>query len=295
MSLVPDPLVIDTAVLNNKLTGDIDLRIEKLNGLCFQKVSRNRYSAVIWVQQGYGRVKYEFNEYAFSAPCLIFFAPYQPFVFTEAENISVVRIHFSNDFFCVEKLRKEVACNGILFNNIYNNPLVTVSNECEKEYTSILNKMKIELQRPDADRELLFSCLKIFLIHATRVKKADIESHAGNGLEVQQHTLRQLKDLVEKNFSHHRNPGFYAGLLNITPKALGKLVKKYFNKTLTDLIHERVLIEAKRELYLTEKAIKVIASELGFEDPLYFSRWFKKHTNISPEMYRETLQLDRGN
>jgi AraC family transcriptional activator of pobA len=104
-----------------------------------------------------------------------------------------------------------------------------------------------------------------------------------------------LKDVVEKNFSHHRNPGFYAGLLHITPKALGKLVKKHFNKTLTDLIHERVLIEAKRELYLTEKAIKVIASELGFEDPLYFSRWFKKHTNISPEMYRETLQLDRGN
>lgn len=294
MSLLSDPLITDSLALTNKLTGDIDLRIDSLNGLCFQQVSRTRYSAVIWVQQGHGRVKYEFNEYEFNAPCMIFFAPYQPFVFTEAENISVVRINFSNDFFCVEKLRKEVACNGILFNNVYNNPLIPVSDECEKDFTPLLNKMKTELQRPDADRELLFSCLKIFLIHATRIKKMEMDNQPG-GLEVQQHTLQQLKDLVEKNFAQNRNPSFYAGLLNITPKALGKLAKKHFNKTLTDLIHERVLIEAKRELYLTDKAIKMVAMELGFEDPLYFSRWFKKHTGISPETYRETLKLQQGN
>lgn len=295
MSSVPGPLVSDTLALKNSLSGDIDLRVETLTGLCYREISRSRYSAIIWVQQGHGRVKYEFNEYAFKAPCMIFFAPYQPFLFTEAENISGVRIHFANDFFCVERHKKDVACNGVLFNNAYNNPLITVTDSCEKEYSPILEKMKNELARPDADREMLFSCLKIFLIHATRVKKGEMEAQPGAEQDIQQHTLKKLKELVETNFRQNRNPAFYADLLNITPKALGKLAKKHFNKTLTDLIHERVLIETKRELYLTGKAIKAIAMDNGFEDPLYFSRWFKKYTGISPETYRDTLTVRQGN
>jgi AraC-like DNA-binding protein len=86
-----------------------------------------------------------------------------------------------------------------------------------------------------------------------------------------------------------RQPGFYASLLHITPKALGRITEQYFNKTLTGLISERTIIEAKRNLYLTSKPVKTIAYNLGFDDEFYFSRYFKNHTNVSPQLYRDTV------
>ena len=70
--------------------------------------------------------------------------------------------------------------------------------------------------------------------------------------------------------------------------------KAHFNKTLTDLIAERIIIEAKRELYLTNKSIKEIAYELGYNDEYYFSRFFKKNADVSPQLYRETVGFDKA-
>jgi YesN/AraC family two-component response regulator len=60
------------------------------------------------------------------------------------------------------------------------------------------------------------------------------------------------------------------------------------------LISERIIIEAKRELYLTTKPIKELAYELGYEDEYYFSRFFKKNANVSPQMYRETVGFGKA-
>ncbi|WJS93302.1 AraC family transcriptional regulator [Flavobacterium johnsoniae] len=64
--------------------------------------------------------------------------------------------------------------------------------------------------------------------------------------------------------------------------------------TLSDLITERIIVEAKRELYLTNKTVKEIAYELGYDDEYYFSRVFKGKTDISPQLYRDTIGFNRG-
>ena len=106
--------------------------------------------------------------------------------------------------------------------------------------------------------------------------------------------LQKLKDAIELHYRKKHAPSEYAELLHITPKALAKITKQHFNKTLTDLITERIIIEAKRELYLTNKPIKEIASELGYEDEHYFSRFFKNNAEVSPQLYRETVGFGRG-
>jgi AraC-like DNA-binding protein len=83
-------------------------------------------------------------------------------------------------------------------------------------------------------------------------------------------------------------------MMSISSKALAKITKTHFNKTLTGLISERIIIEAKRELYLTSKPVKSIAYELGFDDEYYFSRFFKKNADISPQLYRETVGFARA-
>ena len=106
--------------------------------------------------------------------------------------------------------------------------------------------------------------------------------------------LQNLKEAIEKDFKSKHTPGDYAALLNISPNALAKITKKHFNKTLTDLITERIIIEAKRELYLTNKSVKAIAHELGYDDEYYFSRFFKKNTDIPPQVYRETVGFGKA-
>jgi AraC-like DNA-binding protein len=84
-----------------------------------------------------------------------------------------------------------------------------------------------------------------------------------------------------KKILNQHSPADYAELLYISPKALAKITKSYFNKPLSSLINERIIIEAKRELYLTDKTIKEIV-ELGYEDEYYFSRFFKVNADVSP-------------
>ena len=88
--------------------------------------------------------------------------------------------------------------------------------------------------------------------------------------------------------------GDYARTLNISRKALARMTKGYFNRTLTELIAERIIMEAKRELYMTRKPVKEIAYELGYDDVHYFSRFFKTNAKISPQIYRETVGFSRS-
>jgi AraC family transcriptional regulator, transcriptional activator of pobA len=97
---------------------------------------------------------------------------------------------------------------------------------------------------------------------------------------------RQFKSLVEKNFINIRIVGDYADILHISPKHLEKTVKETLGITPKNLIHDMVLINAKFLLKQTEKTISEIAYDLKFEDPSYFSRFFKRHILITPQDYR---------
>ena len=106
--------------------------------------------------------------------------------------------------------------------------------------------------------------------------------------------LQKLKNAIEEHFKSKHSPADYAKLLYMTPKALAKITKSHFHKTLSSLINERIIIEAKRELYLTDKTVKEIAYELGYEDEYYFSRFFKVNAEVSPQMYRENVGYARA-
>jgi AraC family transcriptional regulator, transcriptional activator of pobA len=192
--------------------------------------------------------------------------------------------------------QKEVACNGVLFNNIYEPPFTTIDVPSAQNFKIILDQMKAEMQNQAlAQYELLVSFLKIFLINASRLKTQQHPelSNKLDGLR-KPFILQNLKDAIEKDFKIKHSASDYADVLNISVKALAKITKSYFNKTLTDLISERIIIEAKRELYLTNRSVKEIAFNLGYNDEHYFSRFFKNNADVSPQIYRDTVGYGRG-
>jgi AraC family transcriptional regulator, transcriptional activator of pobA len=262
----------------------------------FDHLQRNNYYSLIWIIDGRGKVKADFSEYLVEPGTLFSFSPYQPFMVFADGDIQGIALQFHPDFFCIHKHQHEVACNGVLFNNIYDPPFVKVDETSANKFNMLLEQVKAEMQNPAlAQYELLISYLKIFLITASRLK-TDQQPEAAKSVSNAEgpFILQKLKDYIELHYKTLHTPGDYAGMLNISPKALAKITKAHFNKTLTNLIAERIVIEAKRELYLTNKTVKEIAYELGYNDESYFSRFFKTNADVSPQLYRETVGYNRG-
>ncbi|MBS1604520.1 MAG: helix-turn-helix domain-containing protein [Bacteroidetes bacterium] len=96
--------------------------------------------------------------------------------------------------------------------------------------------------------------------------------------------------LLEENIKEVKNVSQYAGMLNLSAYQLNAITKSSVGKTAGDLINEQIVLEAKRCLLATPNQIKEIAWDLGFEDPSYFIRFFRKHTGDSPDSFRKNVK-----
>jgi AraC family transcriptional regulator, transcriptional activator of pobA len=99
-----------------------------------------------------------------------------------------------------------------------------------------------------------------------------------------------LMHLLEKNISSMKTVSEYAALLNLSSYQLNAITKASVGKTMSDLINEQIVLEAKRYLLATTVQVKEVADHLGYEDVSYFIRFFKKHTGLSPEAFRKNFK-----
>lgn len=283
--------------LVNEQNGNLAFKLFEFdNNSYFDHIQRNNYFTLILITSGEGVATVDLCDYSFKENTLFTFYPYQPFMLQSKKPIMGISIQFHHDFFCIYRHHKEIAANGILFNNVYQQPFIDLNELSKSSILNLINGIANELKN-DAFRkdEVLISYLKILLVTATRIKLEQqiIENSETVNIK-QQFVIQNLKNAIEDNFRTKHSASDYADLLNQTPASLARITKNHFNKTLSDLITERIIIEAKRELYLTDKTIKEIAYELGYEDEYYFSRLFKNKTDISPQIYRNTIGFNRG-
>ena len=261
----------------------------------FDHLQRLNYYCLIIIERGEGTIKADFASYPFGPNTLLSLVPYQPFMIQAEGELTGYAINFHPDFFCIHKHQPEVACNGVLFNNIYEQPLLALSLDQRVQFDRLAEQMCEEMkQEAMAQDELLVAYLKVLLITASRIKaqypvRQDLDSTAELPFK-----LHDLRAAIEQHYRHKHSASDYADLLNISAKALAKVTKQHYNKTMTNLIAERIIIEAKRELYLTAKPVKAIAYELGFVDEYYFSRFFKNNTDVSPQLFRQTVGFARA-
>jgi AraC family transcriptional regulator, transcriptional activator of pobA len=97
--------------------------------------------------------------------------------------------------------------------------------------------------------------------------------------------LRQFEDLIETNYRNMKFVKEYAFKLNITEKHLNRVTKSCIGKTSTQLIAERIILEAKRMLIYSKLNVTQIGEELGYFDSSYFVRFFKKNTGVTPHVF----------
>jgi AraC-like DNA-binding protein len=94
--------------------------------------------------------------------------------------------------------------------------------------------------------------------------------------------LKKLEGLIEKHFRTVKSPKEYAQMMHVSEKHLNRICKVTLNKTVTEMIVDRILLESKKLMVYSDHNISEIVHELGYEDNSYFSRLFKKKLNQTP-------------
>lgn len=174
---------------------------------------------------------------------------------------------------------------GALFFNVTSAPILSIE---ENELDAFENSWDIfcmEMKsRDNMQYEMLQSILKrIVILCARKLHKRDLITVVKREADI----LREFKFLVENYFLKHHDVAFYASMLNKSPKTLSNLFSSLCDRTPMDIIHERIMIHARKQIYHTNKSIKEIAYDLGYEDIQTFSRFFKNKEGLSPNQYRE--------
>lgn len=99
--------------------------------------------------------------------------------------------------------------------------------------------------------------------------------------------FERFSELIEKHHSSQHDVAYYAAEMGMSPAHLNVVTRGYSGKSPLQLIHARLLLEAQRSLVYTTMTISEISYELGFSDPAYFTRFFKKTTELSPKAFRQ--------
>ncbi|KIO74568.1 AraC family transcriptional regulator [Pedobacter lusitanus] len=176
---------------------------------------------------------------------------------------------FYLDIFKIFNIQGEFSCLPLTLENAAE--LDKIYQLLEEEYKEQTNSFLI-----------LKALLKVFLLKLIRIKE-----HVFTTQDVNQKRVYEFMMLLEENYQQQRNADFYAGELGLSAKRLNQILKDKLDKTGMQLIHDRIILEAKRQIIHSENTLKEIAWNLNFTDRSYFSRFFKKQTGQSPEDFQK--------
>lgn len=261
------------------------LEVELINcsaGLEYIGPHRHEYYEIFWVLEGEGSHSIDFIEYPLSPGLVYFITPGQVH---EGHTLpeSMYAISFNPEFVNPD-YRSQLAIERIFSQNCANSLFVQVNDIGTNELAPLLTLMIRECTSEHADMSMLSALLTSFLRYLMRYRIDENE-----GLLRTNVRMVKLLALIEEHFTVQKGALFYSEKMSLTSKRVNELTRQHFSKTVTQLVHDRITLEAKRELAYTNKSIKQIALDLGFDDVTYFSRFFRRLSNESPKEFRSKM------
>lgn len=252
----------------------------------FSENHRHEHYEIIWLKKGIGSHMIDGQNYPYNGSVIFLLSPGQIHKLNQEEKAEGFVIKFLPDVFTYQSELQEYIQDTLLFDSIEASPVINMTSAQYKIFEELFYQINVEFNTSGlGQRQILSSFLKILITNIIRLKQQQIllEHKTEPNYEI----FRKYKILVEKEYKKIHSVNQYANLLNTTTRQLNEICKKFVNKTAGQIITERIILEAKRCLYHQSLSVKEIAYELGFEDPAYFTRFFKNNTGVSPLQYKE--------
>lgn len=253
---------------------------------------RHEYYEIIWFTECSGTHMVEFAHYELQPNMLFFFPRNQIHAFITTEGLKGHMLRFDESFIKSIPESDVSLIERTLF-KIHASPVRYLPPENHQVFDNLISLIITELAKKDEVHhlEMLRTLLNALLIESERILPA-----LDNQIGIDKRALKrfyQFTALLEDNFHLHYTVQQYAELMNMAPKTLRNTCKQVSGLSVKTIIQNRIILEAKLYLQNTNLNVQEISDRLGFEDPAYFSRFFRKATQVSPSMARS--QAESGN
>lgn len=250
-----------------------------------QELHRHSFFYILVLEKGQGEHHIDFTSYPISDYTIFFMRPGQVHRLLLSNGSKGFVIQFTKDFYAP----LETTAHQVLRRASSKNHCRIDSDRFKKISSTLATIFEEYSTRQERYSEVIRASLYIFFIDLLRVAK-NPETSLSADSEYRQQRLEELQELIEQHASSNKQVTFYAEKLRLTPYQLNAITKTMLDKTCSEVIDEYLILEAKRQLLATSNQVNQIGWDLGFEDPSYFIRFFRKHTGQSPEAFRSNFR-----
>ncbi len=246
------------------------------------------FYSIFWIESGEAIHATEFVEYSLKADTILFVPPGLKHRMYIDKSVGGTYILFNEEFIQYNRTNHVPLKEYRLFNNSDFKSLITVTPEKHEKLNNITALIFEELKNTDDySQDIVLNLLHLFLLESRRIFDQQNQAPKEESETTPDTTIIKFKQLIEENFAKEKNVSLYAEMLNMNPSCLNELTKRTTGITAGELIRNRVIDETKKLLYSSSMSGKEIAYELGFDDPAYFSRFFKKYTGTTLKEFRD--------
>ena len=243
---------------------------------------RHGYYHLLWISDARGQHLLDFETLEVRPHSVFFIAPGQMHAWNSDIAPTGYVLNFSAEFFLQIYPRPE----DIPFFHVANaHPALYLTAQQHRELLPLLESIAQEFDGNAAWRTDAIRALTLMLL--TRLRRLQPERAAPETAPRHVVLARRFKLLVEQHYLQATPVRDYAAALRVTERRLNEAVRQATGKTASALIQERILLEAKRLLTQSELGVSEVCYRLNFDDPAYFSRFFKKHTASSPLEFKK--------
>lgn len=247
---------------------------------------RHDFFEVLYLLKGSGYHVIDSNKYEIKPPCVFFMSPGQAHKLEFSNDIEGFIFIFTADFYLLNRSDRNSLIEFPFFYTVHqdNPPLQLASHEDVQFLERLFLQGISELKKVEYNSfEMMRSILDLILTTcSSRYKTNENSISKGKG----QILVKRFYQLVEEKYLKNLSLCDYAALLMVTPNHLTQTVKQFTGKTSTQVIKQKQILEIKRLLVHTNLNVTEIATQLNFDDQSYFTKFFKRETELTPLQYR---------
>ena len=246
---------------------------------------RPEFYHIFWIQRGVAKYLIDFEPIIVRPDCFLFVNKDRVQSIDDRSKHDGKLLLFTDSFFANNEADTKYLHSSILFNDLLDIPIVNV--KAHKPLRDIFAAIEKELEEENDMYHygLLHNLLHNLLLLAERERRNQGFTDIGKGADLDYTVL--FKDLLETQFKSLKSVSGYASQLNVSEKRLAHATSKTLGKSPKAIINERIMLETKRLLIHTNRSIKQIGYDLGFEEPTNFIKYFRKHTDKTPINFKE--------